>query len=101
MCSHDIEGNLKKFADFGQSRFDHPDLTNFGRSNFGQSIFGSGVCHGVVPRGWGRRVGPRGVGEGRGEGAPEKVGCPRVGSKISRFVSSLQLPFRSNFGGGV
>ena len=27
-------------SDFGQSRFGHPDLTNFGQSNFGQSIFG-------------------------------------------------------------
>ena len=26
-------------TDFGQSRFGHPDLTNFGPSNFGQSNF--------------------------------------------------------------
>ena len=31
---------LTEEADFGQSRFGHPDLTNFGQSNFGQSIFG-------------------------------------------------------------
>ena len=27
-------------TDFGQSRFGHPDLTNFGQSDFGQSNFG-------------------------------------------------------------
>ena len=32
--------HMKEGIDFGQSRFGHPDLTNFGQSNFGQSIFG-------------------------------------------------------------
>ena len=82
-------------TDFGQSRFGHPELTNFCQSNLGQSIFGqsffgqsilgSGVCHG--PKGWGpnpekigpRRVGPRGVG----------------GPKISRFLSVSHHQFRS------
>ena len=32
--------NVTEGTDFGQSRFGHPDLTNFGQSNFGQSIFG-------------------------------------------------------------
>ena len=35
-------------ADFGQSRFGHPDLTNFGQSNFGHSILGH--------RGFGRPI---------------------------------------------
>ena len=61
---------ISEETDFGQSRFGHPDLTNFGQSNFvqsifghrgfgpanfGQSVFGSGVCHGGAPKG----VGPK------------------------------------------
>ena len=37
---HQGEGGEQEEANFGQSRFGHPDLTNFGQSNFGQSIFG-------------------------------------------------------------
>ena len=32
--------NSGEETDFGQSRFGHPDLSNFGQSNFGQSNFG-------------------------------------------------------------
>ena len=62
-------------TDFGQSRFSHPELTNFGQSNCGQSIFGSGVCH--VPKGWGpnpEKIGPRRVGAPKG-GGPEGWGA--------------------------
>ena len=65
-------------TDFGQSRFGHPDLTNYG-----QSISGSGVCHG--PKGWGPNPG----------GAP-KGGAPKGGRhKISLFFFPLPPPFRS------
>ena len=30
-------------TNFGQTRFGHPDLTNFGQSNFGQSNFGQSI----------------------------------------------------------
>ena len=53
---------LLEGTDFGQSRFGHPDLTDFVQSNFGQSnpilnnlFLGSGVCHGGGPKGWGPR----------------------------------------------
>ena len=38
-------------TNFGQSRFGHPDLTNFGQSNLGQSIFGH---HGFGPANFGQ-----------------------------------------------
>ena len=62
-------------TDFGQSRFGHPDLTNFGQSNFGQSISGSGFCS----NGWGPN--------------PEKIGPRRVGLQISRFFSVSTTSF--------
>ena len=53
----------KEGTDFGQSRFGHPDLTDFGQSNFEQSILGSGVCHGGSPKGGGPKGGgPEGWG---------------------------------------
>ena len=49
-------------TDFGQSRFGHPNLTNFG-----QSIFGA--LKGGAPKGWGpERVGPRKGGALKGWG---------------------------------
>ncbi len=81
-------------TDFGQSRFGHPDLTNFGQSNFGQSIFGH---RGFGPANFGQiqfwpthfwpelvfqwfhnLCGPEGLG-------PEGWGPEGWGPKISRF----------------
>ena len=53
-------------TDFGQSRFGHPDLTNYGQSNFGQSNLANPIwpildCG--AAKSWGPpRVGPRRVG---------------------------------------
>ena len=68
-------------TDSGQSRFGHPDLTNFG-----QSIFGSGVCHGGTPR-----VGlkPR--------KRPRRVGPRRVGPQISHFFFPSPAPIFALF----
>ena len=53
-------------TDFGQSRFGHLDLTNFGQSNFGQSIFAQYLrCHGGPQRVGGqtqKKWGPEGWG---------------------------------------
>ena len=74
-------------TDFGQSRFSHPELTNFGQSNCGQSIFGSGVCH--VPKGWGpnpEKIGPRRVGPPKGGGPKFRVFFFRL-PPVSFFLS--------------
>ena len=69
-------------TDFGQSRFRHPDSTNFGQSILGQSIFLANIFGvmvkphrvGAKPRESG---GPRRVGPQKG-GAPEGWGPRRV-----------------------
>ena len=111
---------LPEETDFGQSRFGHPDLTNFGQSNFGQSIFGH---RGFDPANSGQSQfwpiqfwpiqfwpiqfwpiqfwchgGPQRVGQTQKKWGPEVVGPWRVGPegwepKISRFFSLSRHSF--------
>ena len=101
-----LMGGVQEEADFGQSRFGHPDLTNFGQSNFGQSQFWPiqfwpiqffGQCGGApkvgapkggAPQGWG----PEGWGAKPRKvrlWGPEGWGLEQWGPKISRFFFSL------------
>ena len=85
-------------TDFGQSRFGHPDLTNFGQSNFGQSNFGqfisgSGVCR------------PKGGAQTQKKSGPEAWGAQNFAlffsvspPPVSLFLLSLGV-FSWNFGG--
>ena len=102
----DERGIWSEETDFGQSRFGHPDLTNFGQSNFGQSIFGQ--YFGVM-------VGPQRVGGqtqkqcGAPKGGAPKGGGPKGGGpKFRAFFPSpavfysffpLFWSFSLNFGG--
>ena len=117
--SHLSTGPLEtEETDFGQSRFGHPDLTNFGQSNlgqfifghlglarpilaktnssqcnfgqshFGQSNFGFGVCHGGAQTQ--KKTDPEGWG-------PEGWGRRGGGPKISRFFSLSRSHVRSFF----
>ena len=95
-------------TDFGQSRFGHPDLTNFGQSNFGQSISGSGVCvmapkDGPKPRKNGARKGgaPKGAAP---KGGPEGWGAQNFAlflpSPTTNFALFISLcVFSWSFGG--
>ena len=88
-------------ADFGQTDFGHPYLTDFGQSDFHQNCFFSLLAQPQTrffskeknnknkqgaPKGAPRRVRPRTVGPRRVR--PRRVRAGRVGSpKISRFFS--------------
>ena len=70
-------------TDFDQSRFGHPDLTNFGQSIFGQSIWIC-VCHGGAPS-----VEPKPRKNRAPKGGVPKGGALKGGGpNISRFFPS-------------
>ena len=91
---------LREETNFAQSRFGHPDLTNFGQSNFGQPIFGqsnfgqsnfgqyifgSGVCHGGAPKGEALK------------GGALKGGAPKGGGPKIRALFSVSRPHVRSF----
>ena len=111
-------------TDFGQSRFGHPDLTNFGQSNFGHLGFGPanfgqnqfwpiqfwpihfGPIHfWIWCVSWRQRVGPK----PRKKSGPEGWGAEGWGAQNFALLFPLPPPFRSfclslgvfswNFGG--